>query len=151
MKEKLDLSLYEKAEITLNKKQSLGSKVFSEREIIEFASVNDPLSFHLETKAAKQSIFKGLVCSGGQAFNFFYVNRWIPHFGKSVAGGLGINNWEFIRPIYVGEEVHGTATAVSIRESKSLPGLMIVKWEFYFEDNSGNLLQSMEIKILHKS
>jgi acyl dehydratase len=60
------------------KEYDLGEKQFSASEIIDYAKKNDPLDFHLSEKAANESRFKGLVTSGGQAFNYFYVNAWIP-------------------------------------------------------------------------
>jgi acyl dehydratase len=128
----------------------LGTKAFDEEEIIEYARVNDPLPFHIDKQVAKESFFGELVCSGGQAFYYFYVHRWIPKFGSSVVGGLGIRNWDFFLPIKVDETISAKAICEDIRHSKSNPMLSIVVWKFEFRNKSGNLAQSLEIKILHK-
>ena len=128
----------------------LGNKSFDENEIIAYAKINDPLPFHLSVADAKRSFFGELVCSGGQAFNYFYVNRWIPKFGGTVVGGLGIKHWDFIQPIRVNETISAKATCKGIRHSESNPKLSIVVWVFEFRNKSGTLAQSLEIKILHK-
>lgn len=128
----------------------LGTKAFNEEEIIEYAKINDPLPFHTDPQLAQESFFGELVCSGGQAFNYFYVNRWIPKFGRTVVGGLGISNWDFLHPIKVDETISAKAVCQEIRKSKSNPRLSIVVWMFEFYNKSGTLAQSLEIKIMHK-
>lgn len=130
--------------------KNLGSKTFSKDEIIAFAKMNDPLPFHLSESSAKDSFFGKLVCSGGQAFNFFYVHRWIPLFGSSVVGGLGIQNWEFKAPIGVDEEISAQCIIEKMRTSKTNSKLSIVDWRYEFHNKSGNLVQLMNLRVLHR-
>jgi len=142
--------LYDNLDIQVGEEFDLGQKTFSEKEIIEYAKVNDPLPFHLSREQAAESFFGALVCSGGQAFNFFYVNRWIPLLGNTIVGGLGIDKWEFKVPIAVDETISAMAICKELKASKSNPRLSIAVWLFEFRNNSGTLVQSLEIKILHK-
>lgn len=119
------------SEALLMQNIELGEKRFSEREIIDFAKKNDPLPFHLDLKTANKSIFKGLVCSGSQPFNYFYVNRWIPAFGDSVIAGLSVNNWNFIAPIYANDLVIGSCYIKEKKKTKE-NDYWVVKWNFEF-------------------
>jgi hypothetical protein len=51
---------------------SLGSHTFSEEEITEFAKQFDPLPFHTDPHAGKESRFGRLISSGAQPFNYFH-------------------------------------------------------------------------------
>lgn len=127
----------------------LGSHSFSEEAIISFARINDPLPFHISKEEAKKSRFKKLVCSGSQAFNYFYVNRWIPQFGSTVEAGLEVNHWKFIAPIYHDQEVHGRVTIESIKTTKC-DNEMVMSWFFSFKDSNEMDLQTLQLKILHQ-
>ncbi|MEQ8624077.1 MAG: MaoC/PaaZ C-terminal domain-containing protein [Vicingaceae bacterium] len=130
----------------LNSDVDLGKKLFTKEEIIDFAKINDPLSFHTDIEIAKKSRFKGLVCSGSQAFNFFYVNRWIPNFGDAVIAGLSVNNWNFLAPIYMDDMVEGKCSIVDLKETKK-KGEAVIKWGFEFLVNSEKV-QELELTVL---
>ena len=42
----------------------LGSYVVNQEEIIEFSKKYDPFPFHFDEKAAKETVFKGIISSG---------------------------------------------------------------------------------------
>jgi acyl dehydratase len=128
----------------------LGSYAFTEEDIFDYAKVNDPLPFHLSREAAAKSIFGKLVSSGGQAFNYFYVNRWVPIMGESVLAGMGIDRWTFHEPIGVDEEINCTATIESVKQSKSYPERLIVLWHFKFHNTEDTLVQDLLLTVLHQ-
>lgn len=134
----------------VNTTYELGSKKFSESEIIEFAKVHDPLDFHIDLEAAKKSRFKGLVCSGGQAFYHFYPKVWVPFFGDTVIAGMGLKDWNFLAPIYVNEMINAKC---SIQETinREIKEEIIVVWYFEFFDKNNKLLQNLTLTVLHKN
>ena len=127
-----------------------GAISFSEEEIIEFAKNYDPLEFHIHREAALKSIFKGFVASGPHAFHFFYINKWIPLFGKTVLAGLGINDWKFLKPIYPDKQIH---CAVTIDDVEQFPERKsaAVYWKFEFKNDKGELFQNLIMIVLHKT
>jgi acyl dehydratase len=133
----------------LNHTYNLGTKIFSEEEIIDFAMRYDPLEFHISVEAGKSSLFKGLVSSGPHPFHHFYRNHWIPRFGKTVAAGLGVDSWRFLKPVYAGQPIH---CDVSIRELTPHPEkyTVTVRWYFEFKNEKGELAQHLEMIVLHK-
>ena len=130
----------------LNTKVDLGEKIFSKQEIIDFAKVNDPLAFHTNMEVAQKSRFKGLVCSGSQAFNFFYVNRWIPEYGESVIAGLSVNNWNFLAPIYMEDIVKGSCLINDFKETKR-KSEAVIEWRFNFFVGTKKV-QELELTVL---
>ena len=136
--------------LELNAIYDLGVKKFSEEEIIDFAMRYDPLEFHLSVEAGKKSLFKNLVSSGPHPFHYFYKNHWIPKFGKTVVAGLGIDNWKFLKPVYANQQVH-----CSIRITELIPhkekGTATVRWLFEFRNEKEELLQHLEMIVLHKA
>jgi acyl dehydratase len=134
----------------LNRHQSLGSKIFSEEEIIDFAMRYDPLEFHLSVEAGMRSIFKGLVSSGPHPFHYFYKNHWIPEFGSTVLAGIGLDNWRFLKPVYAGKRV---TCDITITELTPHPekNSVTVRWYFEFKNDKGELCQHLEMIVLHKN
>jgi acyl dehydratase len=127
----------------------LGVTVLSEQEIIEFAKAFDPLDFHTDIEAAKNSHFKGLIASGPHIFNLIHRTKWIPLFGKSVICGLEVNNWKFLKPVFANMPIY---SIVSIAESK--PNIdkkyCTVKWHYDFMDAEGEKVQELDMSVLHK-
>lgn len=128
---------------------ALGAKAFSKEEIFEFAKSHDPLDFHLNMEAANNSRFKGLVCSGGQAFYYFYPKAWVPKFGKTVVAGMGLKEWNFLAPIYVNETISTNCEIRNIKNAKK-DDEVIIDWFFEFKNESGKLVQSLHLTVLHK-
>ena len=136
-------------DLAVNKKIDIGTVTLSEQDIIDYAKANDPLDFHVDRKAAEQSIFKGFVASGSQIFNVLYKTGWIPLFGHTVICGLGVDNWKFIRPVYAGQPINGIVIPVLIRENAEKKHLVIT-WRYEFKDVKGELVQTLEVTVLHK-
>lgn len=137
-------------DLELNKKLDIGSVTLSEKDIIDYALANDPLDFHIDIKAAEKSIFKGLVASGSQIFNVLHKKGWIPMMGHTVICGMEVNHWRFIRPVHANQHIKGTATPILIKVNPEKNHTIIV-WKYEFEDSKEELVQSLEVTVLHKS
>ncbi|MFQ5334948.1 MAG: MaoC/PaaZ C-terminal domain-containing protein [Flavobacteriales bacterium] len=127
----------------------LGKRVLTEQEIIDFAKLVDPLDFHTSVEAGRKSHFKGLVASGAHVFTKFHIEAWLPLFKDTVMAGLEVNHWKFIRPVYPGVEINGTATIKSIKPNREKAHAVVV-WKYRFFDCDGNNLQLAESVLLHK-
>ena len=130
-------------------KYDFGTVSFSEEEIIDFASKYDPLDFHINREAALNSIFKGFVASGPHAFHFFYITKWIPLFGKSVLAGLGIEHWQFLKPVYPNQKVYCVVSILNVEEFIEKKGAAVL-WRFEFKNTDGELFQHLSMKVLHR-
>jgi acyl dehydratase len=127
---------------------SLGSHTFSEEEITEFAKQFDPLPFHTDPHAGKESRFGRLISSGAQPFNYFHVYRWIPLFGKTVIAGLEINSWKFLNPVGTGDEMHCKVCITDIKlNAEKKHAVISWKYEIFLSNNLP--AQVLESNILH--
>ena len=136
-------------ELEINKKIDIGTVTLSEQDIIDYAKLNDPLDFHIDRKAAEQSIFKGFVASGSQIFNLLHKTGWIPLVGHTVICGMELNHWKFLRPVYANQPIKGTATPIMINPNKE-KGHTVVVWKYEFTDIQNHLVQTLEVTVLHK-
>ena len=134
----------------LDNEYDLGEKIFSESEIIDFAMRYDPLDFHLSVEAGKKSLFKALVSSGPHPFHHFYKNKWIPKFGKTVIAGIGVDNWRFLKPVYVNEKIRCNVTIIELKPYPE-KGTITVRWRFEFRNEKNEIIQHLEMIVLHKS
>lgn len=122
---------------------------FTPESIIAFASKYDPLPFHLSHEEAQKSIFKKLVASGPHPFHQFYVYHWLPVFSHTVMAGLSLNNWRFLLPVYAGDYIHCTVSVVRIVPFKE-KNSAAVTWGFIFINQQNELVQQLEMEVLHK-
>ena len=136
--------------LSVGQKFDLGNIVFSEQEIIDFAKAFDPLDFHIDKTKAEKTIFKGLIASGPHLFNHIYRKEWIPRFGSTVICGLGISNWKFIKPLYPDQAVVVSLSVLTILPDKKIKGKRI-KWLFEFENKQNEMIQVLEMTVLHHS
>ena len=138
------------SELSVGKKYDLGSIILSEQEIIDFASAFDPLDFHTSKAAARKTIFKDLIASGPHIFNYIYRREWIPRFGKTVICGMGVSNWKFIKPVYAGQKTTAELTVLEIRADSQIGGKAI-SWLFEFKNEKGEMVQLLQMEVMHKS
>lgn len=131
-------------------KIDLGEIILSEQEIIDFARVFDPLDFHTDKKAAEKTIFKGLIASGPHPFNLIYRREWLPRYGKTVICGMGVSNWKFIKPIYAGQKTKVTLTILSVKPDANVGGTAVT-WLFEFKSVNGEMVQLLEMEVMHKA
>lgn len=125
-----------------------GSIVFSEEDIIDFASRYDPLPFHTDPEYAKTSHFGALVASGPHIFNAFYLREWVPRFGHSVFAGRGVSHWEMLKPVYAGKPYFCKATLKAMAP-KPGKGYVAVSWYMEFTDAGGTIVQRLELVVMH--
>lgn len=92
----------------------------TESQIIDFALRYDPQPFHIDTVAAEQSIYGGLIASGfltmGLSFRLFLQSGAL---GNANMGGPGFDHVRFHKPVRPGDTLRVTVEAIEKRPSKS--------------------------------
>lgn len=141
---------YSFKDFAVGKVFDLGIAVLSEQEIIDFALAFDPLDFHIDKEAAQKGFFKGIVASGPHVFNLVHKKSWIPAFKDSVICGLEVNKWKFIKPVYPDQKIDSRVTITSIKENPERKHAAVI-WLYEFRDESGDLVQSLEMTVLHNT
>lgn len=127
----------------------LGVYSLSEDEIISFATIFDPLIFHIDKEAARKSFFKGLVASGPHIFTLVHRKEWIPRFGHSVIAGVEVTNWKFLKPVYADMPVYSKASIMEIIPNPEKK-ITAIRWKYEFTSKEGELVQSLEMLVLHR-
>lgn len=141
---------------------TLGSHRFEPEAIKAFARKYDPQIFHIDEEAARNSIFGGLCASGWhtaatwmklnlQAGMEAEVARWpgpgpVPKFGPSP----GFKNLKWPKPVYAGETVTFTRTALAHRPIASRPGWRLLTLRSEAFDSTGDKVIEFESAVLVK-
>jgi acyl dehydratase len=107
--------------------------------IIRFALEYDFQPFHVDHRAAKESIFGGLIASGIHtlAITFRLCNQAQLFAGNAIAG-IGFDDVRFLRPVHAGDSLRAVATVLECRASKSHPAGGIVKWAIKSVNQNGD-------------
>ena len=105
----------------------------SEDEIKNFAAQFDPRHFHLDERAAQQTIFKGLAASGWHtaalAMRLALSTR---PFGPHPMIGLGVDNLRWMLPVRLGDTLHIEGEVQSAIRSRIKPqGTVLIQWTLY--------------------
>ena len=121
----------------------------SEREIIDYALLTDPLPIHTDPGAAASGHFGGIIASGPQIFSHVHRTEFIPRYGADIIAGIEIRDWKFHGPVRPGQAIFASLEVLNISEDTG-KGRAEVHWRYEFKDAKGNLLQELEPIILHR-
>lgn len=110
--------------------QTFGSgRMLVEREQIKrFASEFDPQPFHLDEKAAQDTIFRGLAASGWHTAAItmrLLVDSEMKPAGGTV--GAGFDEFRWLRSVRPGDELRLESEVLDVRPSKSRPEEGLIK------------------------
>ncbi len=133
-------------DLTVGKTFALGPVKVSKADIIEFASEFDPFPFHLDEKAARESLLGGLAASGWQTGGLS-LKMLVDALLSKIAsmGGLGFTDLKWKRPVMKGDTLSGTATITSLRRSQSRPEMGILTVAFDMRNQKGEQVMTMNL------
>ncbi len=136
---------YAYEDFTVGSEWSLGSKIVSAEEIIDFASQFDPQPFHLDEAAGKASILGGLAASGWHTVSMFMrmlCDAYLLDSTSQGAPGVDFVKWKY--PVLAGDTLTGKTTILDQRLSKSKPSLGFVKMHHDVFNQNGVLVCELE-------
>jgi len=96
--------------------------------IKSFAAEFDPQQFHLDEKAAHDSVYRELAASGWHTAAL--TMRLLVESELKPAGGIvgtGFDAFRWPRPVRPGDELHVESEVLEVRSSKSRPDLGLIK------------------------
>jgi acyl dehydratase len=124
-----------------------GTHLIDEEQIKAFAKQFDPQPFHLDTKAAKDTLFEGLVASGWHtaAISMRLLVERVPIAGGIVGAG-GEIAWP--KPTRPGATLHVESEILELRPSRSRPdrGMATIRSETV--NQLGEIVQVLIAKLV---
>jgi acyl dehydratase len=117
--------------------------------IVEFARDFDPQPFHLDAKAAEESVFKGLAASGWHTAAMtmkLFVTGGLKLAGGSV--GLGVDELQWPRPVRPGDMLRLQSEILDVRPSRSKPDRGIIRIRNVTTNQRGEVVQTFLASVL---
>jgi acyl dehydratase len=114
----------------------------TEESIVAFARDFDPQPFHLDTTAAKESIFEGLAASGWHTAAMsmkLFVTGELRLAGGSI--GLGVDELRWPQPVRPGDTLRLETEILDVRSSKSKPDRGIIRIRNVTTNQRGEVVQ----------
>jgi acyl dehydratase len=111
----------------LGQKYPLGSVNFTEQEIVEFARLYDPQSFHVDAAAARDSPFGGLIASGWHVASKLmrlFVDNYLDT--RTALGSPGLDELRWLKPVRPGDTLTAWVECASKVPSRSKPGIGVI-------------------------
>lgn len=115
----------------------------TKESIFEFARQFDPQPFHLDEKAAEQSIFKELTASGwhtaAMSMRLFVTGEFKP-VGGSI--GLAVDELRWPLPVRPGDVLKVETEILDVRKSRSKPDRGIIRIRNVTTNQRGEIVQT---------
>jgi acyl dehydratase len=124
-----------------------GTHQIDENEIKAFAKQFDPQPFHLDSEAAKATLFEGLVASGWHtaAISMRLLVDGVPIAGGLIGAGAEIT-WP--TPTRPGAVLHVDSEIVDLRPSRSRPDRGVVTIRSETRNHLGEIVQVFIAKLI---
>lgn len=127
----------------------LATHKISRAEIVAFAAEFDPQPFHLDERAAADSLLGGLAASGWHTCALFMRMMYDGWLGECASmGSPGIDSLKWLRPVRPGETLSGRSVVVELRPSKSRPDRGFVYFRHEVANAAGELVLTTTNPIL---
>jgi len=127
----------------------LGQHTVGADEVVAFASLWDPQPFHLDQKAAAQSIYGGLIASGWHTCCIFMrlladglLNR------AAAMGSPGVDEVRWQKPVRPGDTLLGRVEVLEVRPSRSRPDRGIARLRSSMSNQAGEEVLSFEAAVM---
>jgi acyl dehydratase len=127
----------------------LGSYTVTRAEIVAFASEFDPQPFHLDERAAADSMLGGLAASGWHTCALFM--RMLFHGWLSEAasmGSPGVDSLKWLRPVRPGDVLTGRSVVLDVRASRTKPDRGFVRMRHEVMNEHGEPVMVLENPIM---
>lgn len=124
------MSIVHYEDFVVGEVREMGPRTVTREEIVAFAAEFDPQPMHLDENAAKQTFLGGLAASGWHTCSIMMrllCDGLILH--STSQGSPGIDEAKWKLPVRPGDALTVRHTILEKRESKSRPGVGLVRQE----------------------
>lgn len=121
-----------------------GDYLITEEEILEYARRYDPQPFHIDRKAAAESIFGGLIASGWMTGSIM-MRLLVEHFISPVSGmgSPGVDEVRWPKPVRAGDRLRVRITTIEAKRSQSKPDRGIIQVQQEMINQHGDTVMSL--------
>jgi acyl dehydratase len=137
-------------DIAVGDKTVFGKKKVTLEEILNFARKFDPQRFHIDEKAAKESIYGGIIASGwhtGGMLMRMLVDSMVNQ--RAGLGSPGFDDLRWILPVRPGDVLRFESTVIEVRKSLSRPDMGVVRAQvFLFNQKDEKVLSVKTIGMM---
>jgi acyl dehydratase len=109
-------------DISEGERLQCASVVMTKEEIIEFAERFDPQPFHVDEKAAQESLFGGLIASSLHTISACTRAVVDAQGDVAIVSGVGMDEVKMFNPVRPGDVLSIDARWVDLKRSRSKPG-----------------------------
>ena len=127
----------------LGKKYPIGSTSFTEQEIVDFAWLYDPQTFHVDAEAARASMFGGLIASGWHVASKLmrlFVDNYVDT--RTALGSPGLDELRWLKPVRPGDTLTAWVECAEKVPSKSKPGIGVIHEHWRATNQKGELVMT---------
>jgi acyl dehydratase len=127
----------------------LGSTRLTAEDIMDYARSWDPMPFHLDPEAARNSPFGGLVASGwhtGAVVMGQFVRALLAD--SACQGSYGMDEVRFLGPVRPGDELRGEAAVEEASLHPRRPGTGTVRFAVQAVNQRGETVYRMRTRLL---
>jgi acyl dehydratase len=126
-----------------------GPHTVTRAEIVAFAAEFDPQPFHLDEKAAGDSMLGGLAASGWHTCALFMRMMALGWLNDSASmGSPGVDSMKWMRPVRPGDVLSGRSVVTAVRASKSRPDRGFIQFRHEVRNARGELVMLSENPIM---
>ena len=123
----------------------MGRHTFSEEEILAFGRQFDPQAFHIDSAAAADTVFGGLIASGWHTCAVGMRLMVESYLQKTVSlGSPGVDTIRWLKPVRPGDTLAYRRTVLQSRASAKRKGVGLVKHRYEAQNQAGELVLTME-------
>ena len=128
-----------------------GDAEVSALRIKAFAEQFDPQPFHLDERAAQDTMAGGLIASGWHTVVMLHRMNYAGFLKRMASqGGLGVEEIRWTKPVRPGDRLSARCTVAAARPSKSRPELGIVDFAFEVLNQKGEVVMTEKLIALVK-
>jgi acyl dehydratase len=122
--------------------QSYGGVTVTAEDIVAYAGIFDAQDFHIDPIRAKDTFAGGLIASGWHTSALMMRMMAEGFILRSMGQGApGIEELKWLKPVRAGDTLSVRHTVLETKESRSRPGIGLVRFRFEVTNQSGDTVQ----------
>ena len=125
--------------------REFGGVTVKQDDIVRFASEFDPQPFHVDTDAARHTLYGGLIASGWHTASLAMRMMCDAYLLKSASlGSPGLDSLKWLQPVRPGDTLRVRMTVLETRPLQSKPGVGLVRSRHEVLNQQGQTVMQME-------